>query len=173
MFAVGIRAVDEYGAARFADTVDNRLAVVGNLAAGDITLTAADVIHHGGNVQYIAGCRRWRIVRHQHKIIRLRAGVARFIRCGGGDMVLTLWQRRGRRKLPCAFIISNRRTDMLTIVVNIDTAARLCGTVEGWVCVVGGAAIAQIAADSAHVIRCRSQHWFFRCGRIDGDIEGR
>ncbi|CAM6263321.1 Uncharacterised protein [Enterobacter hormaechei] len=173
MFAVSIRAVNKDGASRFTNTIDNRFAVIGDFTAGHVTLTAADIIHYGRNVQHIAGCYRWGVVGHQHKIIRFRTGVARFIRCGSGDMVLTFWQRRSWRELPGAFIVRNRRTNMLTVVVNIDTAARLCRAVEGWVCVVGGAAVAQIAANSAHVIRCGSQHRFFRRGRIDGDIEGR
>jgi len=142
MFAVSIRAVNKDGAARFTNTIDNRFAVIGDFTAGDIALTTADIVHYGSNAQHIAGCHRWRVVSHQHKIIRFRAGVARFIRCGGGDVVFTLWQRCGWCELPGAFIVRNRRTDVLAVVINIDTAARLSGTVEGWVCVVGGATVA-------------------------------
>ena len=173
MFAVSIRAVNKDGASRFTNTIDNRFAVIGNFTAGHVTLAAADIIHYGRNVQYIAACHWWGVVGHQHKIIRFRTGVARFIRCGGGDMVLTFWQRCGWRELPGAVVVRNRRTNMLTVVINIDTAARLCRAVEGWVCVVGGAAVAQIATNCSYIIRCGSQYRFFRGGRINGNIKGR
>ena len=87
-------------------------------------------------------------------------------------MVLAFRQRCGWRELPAAVLIYHGGANQLAVVININTAARLCGTFEGWVRVIGGAAAAEIAAAGAHVI-CRKAHdRFFRCHGIDSNIEG-
>ncbi|VAE13536.1 Uncharacterised protein [Enterobacter hormaechei] len=87
-------------------------------------------------------------------------------------MVLTLWQRGGWRKLPAAIFVHHGRTNQLPVIIDIDTAARLCGTFEGWVRIVGGAAAAQIATAGTHVICRKADNRFFRCHGIDRDIKG-
>ena len=87
-------------------------------------------------------------------------------------MVLAFRQRCGWRELPATTLIHNSGANQLAVVININTAARLCGTFEGWVRVIGGAAAAEIATAGAHVI-CRKAHdRFFRCHGIHRDIEG-
>ena len=88
-------------------------------------------------------------------------------------MVLTLWQRGGWRKLPAAIFVHHGRTNQLPVIIDIDTAARLCGTFKGWVRIIGGATAAQIATAGADVISRNTNNRFFRCHGIDRDIKGR
>ncbi len=88
-------------------------------------------------------------------------------------MVFTLWQRCRWRELPAAIFIHNGRTNQFAVVINIDTAARLSGTVEGRVRIIGGAAAAQIATAGTDIIRRNTHHRFFRCHGINRDIKGR
>ena len=53
MFTGGVGGIDIDGIARFADTANERLAVIGDFTAGNVALTIAYVIRYGGNFQNI------------------------------------------------------------------------------------------------------------------------